>query len=48
MDAIRGHPWRQLVLATLLMALSLTIGAVLVPDEDDPQQIAAIAGTVDR
>ena len=46
MDAIRGHPWRQLVLAALLLALGLTIGAVILPNDDDPDQVAAAAGTV--
>jgi hypothetical protein len=47
MDAIRGHPWRQLVLAALLMALSLTIGALIMPD-DDADQVAAITGAMDH
>jgi hypothetical protein len=46
MAALRGHPWRQLVLAALLMALSLTIGAVITPD-DDPDQVAAVTGAAD-
>jgi hypothetical protein len=40
MDAIHGHPWRQLVLAALLLALSMAIGTVLNPPA--PDQVVTI------
>ena len=45
MDASGGHPWSRLLLAALLMAGSLAIGAVLNPPA--PEQIAAIGGPLD-
>jgi len=35
MDAIRGHPWRQLVLAALLLGLSMAVATVLIPPDQD-------------
>ena len=46
MRAIRGHPWRQVVLAALLLALSMAVATVLVPP--DPSVVTAVADTPAR
>jgi hypothetical protein len=45
MDAIHGHPWRQLVLAALLLALSMAIGAALNPPA--PDQVVTMSERLD-
>jgi len=46
MDGIRGHAWRQLVLAALLMGLSMAIATVLIPPDQD--KVAAVAEMPER
>ena len=48
MDAIHGHPWRQLVLGALLMALGMAIGFVLTPQAPDHVAIVGERLDLDR
>ena len=46
-QAIRGHPWRQLVVAALLLGLSMAIGLAILPPDPDVDIVAAIGAAPD-